>query len=529
MSTMERFREILGKIAQYGFNDFLEESRWRRHPVGTKGGLRAKNFRLLLQDLGPAAIKLGQILSTRPDLLPEEYIAELENLQDAVPPAPWCCIEGLLERELELDCFSEVDPVPLASASLAQVHAARLRSGEEVVLKVQYPDVAERIEKDLPVLHRLAEFFAQHSRYADVFDFPGIVRQLDTSLHRELDLDFERSAMERIGATTDPCGRILIPKVVPALCTQRVLTMERVRGRKIDHPPRGGSELATAFLLHVLQQVVREGFFHADPHPGNFLITPDGKLAMLDFGMIGNLDFQMRRSATLLLLALVNQQGARVAEELVRMGEPTPEFELVPFRRAISDTLAHYQFFYGPAPNIGEMMITLIRQSTAWHLKSPAEFTLLAKTLIQVDAVSRMLDPEIRPAEIIAAPLQQAVFGQLWETFSPTVLGPSLLDASELILNASRRFNVITERLISEDKVRLQFEHVGLEKLFSLLGATINHLAVAVLAASLFFFSASLLQARLEMPWLLIAIIAVVVAVFLTFLVFLAVSRRRDF
>ncbi|MGE5708241.1 MAG: ABC1 kinase family protein [Bacteroidota bacterium] len=529
MSTMERFREILGKIAHYGFNDFLEESRWRRHPVGTMGGLRAKNFRLLLEDLGPAAIKLGQILSTRPDLLPMEYIEELENLQDAVPPAPWGRIERVLEHELDLNCFSEIDHHPLASASLAQVHAARLRSGEEVVLKVQYPDVAERIEKDLPVMHRLAEFFSQHSRFADVFDFPGIVRQLDTSLHRELDLDFERSAMERIAATTDPCGNIVIPKVVPALCTKRVLTMERVHGRKIDCPPPGGNALASAFLLHVLHQVVDEGFFHADPHPGNFLITPDGKLAMLDFGMIGNLDFQMRRSATLLLLGLVNQQGASVAEELVRMGEPTSEFELAPFRRAISDTLAHYQFFYGPAPNIGEMMITLIQQSTAWHLKSPAELTLLSKTLIQVDSVSRMLDPDIRPAEIIAAPLQQAIFHQLWETFTPTVIGPSLLDASELLLNASRRFNVITERLISEDKVRIQFEHVGLEKLVFLLGGTINHLAIAVIAASLFFFAASLLQARLGMPWLLIAIVAVVVAVFLTFLVFLAVSRRREF
>ncbi|HEY9765966.1 MAG TPA: AarF/UbiB family protein, partial [Chroococcales cyanobacterium] len=523
----------LAKIAHYGFTDLLEGSKARKREGATErpDTLRARNFRLLLQDLGPTTIKLGQILSTRSDLLPPAYIEELQNLQDSVPFAPFEEIEKTIELELGAPLsrlFASIEHQPLAAASLAQVHAARLKSGEEVVVKVLYPGVSERIEKDLPVLRMLADFLAHHSRYAAVFDFPGITDQLESTLHRELDLEFERNAMERIRQSFH-CERIVIPRAFPRYSTRHLLTMQRIFGKRVSLSPPGGEELAAELLIHTFHQVVEAGFFHADPHPGNFLITREGKLAILDFGMIGTLDFRMRREVILLLMALVNQQGDRVAEELVRMGEPRKDFELAPFRREVAATLGQYQFLHGPGPKIGEMMVALIRKSASWHLKSPPEFILLSKTLLQLESMARELDPEVRPAEIVAPHLEGALKDLLRENLSAGVLWPLLSDFTELVLNSSRRLNLIGERLISEDKVRFQFEHIGLDKLVSKLVGAGNRLAVAVVAAALLLFSSNLLQARLGTLWVAIAAAAFILALFLVFYIFLAVARGKEF
>lgn len=533
MSSFERFREILSQVAHYGFADLLEEAKLakpgkQRKVIEPPDKLRARNLRLLLQELGPTTIKLGQLLSTRPDLLGPDYIRELENLQDEGPKLPYSAIRQVIFEEIgppEL-IFEEIAHHPIAAASLAQVHYARLRCGQEVALKVQRPGVAEQVAQDLPVLYRLASVLARYSSYAEVFDFEGIIAQLERSIRRELDFCFELASMERIRLQLRCFKHLLIPRTYSEYSNRRLLTMQYIRGSKVTEGMCYPS-LAIEILQSYAQQVALDGYYHADPHPGNVLITENGCLALLDFGMIGVVDARTRRGIAQMLLAVVNQDGARVAEELQRLGEPTQEFELANFQREISTLLENYQFSYGHAPNIGELMVEMIRKSTIWHLKAPPEFTMLSKSLMQVDDLARKLDPKIDPSKVIGPQLEQAIWQSLQEEFEwPKVLS-SITDTVELLTNTSRRLNILGERLISEDKIRFQFEHIGLDGLYTQLGRVGNRLSVAIIIAALLLFSGSLIQQ--PPPYNYIAAAAGIFGLFLTLFVFVTVSNNKEF
>lgn len=533
MSSFERFREILSQVAHYGFADLLEEAnlakpRKQRKVIEPPDKLRAHNLRLLLQELGPTTIKLGQLLSTRPDLLGPDYIRELENLQDEGPHLPYSAIRQVISEELgpPEQIFTAISHHPLASASLAQVHYACLKCGEEVAIKVQRPGVAEQVAQDLPVLYRLASLLTRYSTYAQVFDFEGIIVQLERSLRRELDFCFELASMERIREELRDFEHLLIPQTYSEYSNRRVLTMEFIRGCKITegmHQPL----LATELLQSYAKQVAIDGYYHADPHPGNALITENGCLALLDFGMIGVVDARTRRGIARMLLAVVNQEGDRVAEELERLGEPTQEFELSKFRREISTLLENYQFSYGHAPNIGQLMVEMIRKSTVWHLKAPPEFTLLSKSLMQVDDLARKLDPKIDPTQVIGRQLEQAIWQSLQEEFAWPRMLSTVTDNVELLSNSARRLNLLGERLISEDKIRFQFEHIGLDNLYTQLGRVGNRLSVAIIIAALLLFSGSLIQQ--EPPYNYIALSAGILGLFLTLFVFVTVSKNKEF
>jgi len=288
----------------------------------------ALHLRLALEELGPTFVKLGQILSTRPDLLPPAYIAELSKLQDAVPPTAWDAVRALLEQELGrevVQVFAELDPMPIAAASLAQVYAAQLPDGENVIVKVQRPEITSLIETDLEILAALASA-AQRTPAGRVYDPVGIVDDFAFTLRNELDYRREGRNADRFRANFAGEEALYIPRVFWEYTTRRVLVLERIHGIKIDDIAALDTagydrhRVALRSARIIIKEVLEDGFFHADPHPGNFVVMPGEVIGAMDFGMVGHLGRQDRLNLVRLYIASIRLEAEQIAEQLIRMG-----------------------------------------------------------------------------------------------------------------------------------------------------------------------------------------------------------------
>ncbi|MFN2604205.1 MAG: ABC1 kinase family protein, partial [Gemmatimonadaceae bacterium] len=454
---LPRLAATVGLFTRYGLLDFAQGQgllalegidAGKDSPGGGATPEKAKEFRERLVELGPAYIKLGQVLSTRPDLMPPAYIKELEHLQDSVDPMPLDVVENVIESELGArigKLFGSFDPDPLGSASLGQVHAATLRDGRDVVIKVQRPNIREILADDIEFFRELATYLTEHTSAGDRVDMIGIVQQVERALRDELDYRVEARNAATFRRTLAVFPHILIPRVVDAYTTHTVLTTERVRGVKINEIPRISridhdfSELAEEFAHAYLYQIAVAGHFHADPHPGNIFVvlrseenpmtpadakaadrrleereaqTPllktealarreakrpadpeEPKLAMVDFGMTSHLTKSMRDSIVRLLLAMADSDGDEVAEQLIKMGDPVEDFQRNAFVKDISAVIAQYADQTVSDTPTGLVLYEVISISYRSGLRLPAELTLLAKALFNLDAVTRALDP----------------------------------------------------------------------------------------------------------------------------------------
>ncbi|MEP6550923.1 MAG: AarF/UbiB family protein, partial [Gemmatimonadales bacterium] len=404
---------------------------------------KARAFRERLVELGPAYIKLGQVLSTRPDLIPKPYIDELEHLQDDVPPMDIEQVEKTIEEELHArisKLFASFDPEPLGSASLGQVHAAELRDGRSVVVKVQRPKLREQLAEDIEYFRDLATFMTEHTSAGARIDLIGVVQQVERALIDELDYRTEARNAAVFRKTLATFPHILIPRVIDAYTTHKVLTSERIRGVKIDSiPPIARieydfTELAEEFAHAYLHQITDSGHFHADPHPGNvFIVLPgrenpktpaeameddrrqvvrkgatalveseneakaaavaaaprdDPKLALIDFGMTAHLTGTMRDHVVRLLLAMAENNGDGAAETLMEMGEVPDEFNRSAYTRDVSALVAKQANQTVEDTPAGVILYEMITIAFRERLKLPAELTLLAKALFNLDAVA---------------------------------------------------------------------------------------------------------------------------------------------
>lgn len=366
---------------------------------------RPEHLRLALEDLGPTFIKLGQIVSTRGDLLPPDYQAELARLQDQAPPEPWPVVARVLRVELGsqgIDAFADLDPIPIAAASIGQAHAAVLRDGTEVIVKVRRPGVVERITDDLAVIEGLAAIVARRIDRPGHYDINGLVYQFGDTLRAELDYRAEAANARRFAANfaTDPMIRI--PEVFGSLSTARVLTLERLRGARVDDLDAldaAGIDrhaLAVRAATLALQMVYRDGFFHADPHPGNFFIAADGTIGLIDFGMVGTLDENARQSLVRALVALAAGDGDGLVDAFVDLGFAAAEAD----RAALRDDLAALVHDQLDQP-LGEISLAgLLRQAFGvvrhHRLVLPANLALLAKTIAMNEGIGAQLDPGFR-------------------------------------------------------------------------------------------------------------------------------------
>jgi len=359
-----------------------------------------------LEAMGPTYVKLGQVLASRPDLLPEAYTKSLARLQDDVKPFPFEEVRVIVEEELGVrlsKAFTTFNPEPIAAASLGQVHAATLRDGTEVVVKVQRPGVAKQVAEEFEVLTQIAQFLDSHTEVGRRHRLREMLEEFRTSIKEELDYEREAENLVAVGENLADFELIVVPQPIPDYCTGRVLTMERVHGTKITKLSAyarldiDGEALIDELFHAYLKQVLVDGLFHADPHPGNVFITEEGRIALLDLGMVGRTSPDMQENLLKVLIAVSNGRSEQAADVIIQISERGETWDAVRFKRRMGQMVAAQQGRGLKYINVGQTLLDVTAMAADCGLFVPSELTLLAKTLLQLDEIGRILDPEFDP------------------------------------------------------------------------------------------------------------------------------------
>ncbi len=506
-----RYREVVEILARHGFGWLLAQlgiGRWGPFPWRLlqhwqpPPRTQAAHLRRALEELGATYVKLGQILSTRSDLLPPEYVAELSRLQDAVPPEPVAAIEAEIARELgspPSELFAEFDPEPIGSASIGQVHAARLKTGDRVVVKVQRPGVGALVEEDLAILADLARLAAGRTIWGRIYDIPALVEEFATTLRGELDYVREGQNADRFRHDFEGNPHLRIPTIYWDYTTRRILTMELIEGIKISDLPaleRAGVDreaLARRASRIVLEMILEHGFFHADPHPGNFVIMEGEVIGLLDYGMVGHLDETTREDLLYLLLAISGKDLERAVDQLSALGVTGTTVQLERLRHDLGRLLSLYWGVPLREIDIARVLEQSMDVVRRHRLQMPTNLALLTKAMAMDEALARALDPEFSAAEVLRPYVQRLV----WERYLPQHwrerLAPTLLDLSRLAVTLPRR----TERLLTRAErgnLSINMHLQDTEHVLDVLNGMANRLILGMLASSFAVALALLLQ-----------------------------------
>jgi ubiquinone biosynthesis protein len=512
----ERTRRALyvGRVARRsGIRRVLAEIGVRGRRDATRESARA--FRAALEELGTTFIKLGQLLSSRPDLLPDVYIEELAHLVDEVAPVPFVDIQAVVLADLGDDVFTRIDPEPLAAASIAQTHRALLTSGREVVLKVRRPGVVEQVELDLSVLRSTARLLAGHSETAQLLQVEALADELETHLRAELDFVEEAYNTELISRLVEHYERIFVPQVIRPYVTERVLVLEYVDGQKVDAghalPPEVAHELAREFFSAYVHQVVVEGVYHADPHSGNILLTPDGRLALLDFGLLGRLDDDTRRGLSLLLLAIAQNRADDVADLIIALSLTSVNSDQPAFVHDVRRKLP--RFHWRPLSGIraGESLADLQRIALDHQIALPTSFALVGKTLAQADAVARVLDPELDPIALLEEEAIEVMLVEAERRLEPNRFFAYLYTQLDPLTRMPRRIGHVLNEL-EQGSLKVGIVPTGLGELEHNLRSLANRVGAAIIVAALLLASSIIVRVH-RFEWVGIAGFALAVVI----------------
>lgn len=406
---------------RYGFGHVLERMRLRRDlkvPTGHAAAelLNASFYRriaLMLEALGPTFIKFGQIMSTRPDLIPTELVRELETLQDRVAPLPYSEVRAQIQSQLKQlpeALFASFDETPLASASIAQVHRAVLKTGEQVVVKVQRPGIRRKIDSDINILYFLAKQAQDIVPEVRLFDLLGMISEFEQSIQRETSFVIEAQNIERFrknfGITDLPLApkpKVYIPRVYKEFSTEQVLTMEFIEGRKITQLIGSGADLAPlarSFLDAAFQMLYVDGFFHGDAHPGNVFVTNDGQVALIDFGMVGRLSQEMREKVIDIIFGLLREDMASVARTFYELGMPEGRVDYQAFEADCIETLEQ-EVVGRPLQEIqiGTLFRKICEGAIKYRIRMPADFTMMFKAMVTAEGMAKMIAPNVNVIE----------------------------------------------------------------------------------------------------------------------------------
>ncbi len=489
---LNRSRQIAGALLTHGWG-FLRNNDEAVGSVNSRPtAARPVHLRLALEELGTTFIKLGQILSTRADLLPPEYLAELTKLQDSTPPVPFEAIRETLVAELGQPIekvFAQFDSHPLAAASIGQAHAARLPDGTEVVVKIRRPGVVESVNEDLEILKELAATASRHLEFADQYDLPGLVEEFSETLRAELDYIREGHSAERFAENFSGEPGIHVPRVFWETTTSRVLTLERIRGIKIndleslDQQGTDRRWLAQYAANVVLKMVCEDGFFHADPHPGNFFIEQNGVIGLIDFGMVGALDERTQDLLADLLNAINHKDADRLVDVFLDLGVTQKRIDRALVRRDIERLLSTY---WGLP--IGELKVTALLNDVfvvmrRHHLHLPSNLALLLKTLIMIEGLGVNLDPDFQLTKSLTASTERLVLRQ----FSPVRwvrnLGRASLDFAKLGVEMPQQLRRIVNAA-EDGNLQIGMRPEGFDPVIDRLERIANRIVLGVIAAA---------------------------------------------
>ena len=461
---------------------------------------RAQEFRRGLEELGTTFIKLGQLLSSRPDLLPDVYIEELGRLVDAVPPVPFEELRPIIDADVGPDVFTRIDEEPLAAASIAQIHAALLKDGREVVVKVRRPGVAEQVAVDLDLLRSTANLAEGKSETARLLQLRALADELNAHLNGELNLVEEANNTEVIARlVADQSDSLVVPQVIRPWVTERVLVLERIHGTSVGPQhglsPERAAELARTFFRAYVRQVTIEGIYHADPHRGNVLLTTDGRLALLDFGLLGRLDDDTRRNLALLLIAVAQNRADDVADVLLDLSLTTLGSDQAGFVHDLRRKLPRYHWRPLSGIATGDALADLQRLAVTHGIRLPTSFSLVGKTLAQADSIARTLDPELDPVAMLEDESLQVLLVEAERRLVPNQLFGTVYTQLEPLTKLPRRFGQLLNRL-EEGTLKVGVAPADLGDLERVLRSVANRLGAALIVVGLLISSA--LMARVN-------------------------------
>jgi predicted unusual protein kinase regulating ubiquinone biosynthesis (AarF/ABC1/UbiB family) len=479
-TLIRRSAHIASVMTRHGLSDFFgKEAEASGNTEAVRE--RARKFRDALQDLGPTFSKLGQILSTRPDLLPPAFIEELATLQQNVTPLTEEEVVGVIEEELGVpweDAFESIDPTPMAAGTIAQVHRAVLEDGDRVVVKVQRPRAEEEISTDLELLKVFAEATEHRSDFRRMIDVPAIVEHLSEGLRRELDFRGEASNIERMGTILEPFSRLAVPKVYEMFTTPRLLVMEEIQGVAVKEAPQGEArkEAARQMLESYYRQVLSEGFFHADPHPGNMRWWND-KIYFLDFGMVGELDAGLRDALLLLVMALWQEDTQFAAEAILALASDNEGGVKEQFVNDLGVIMDKHRHLSLKEIELGPLLTELTAVAMKHDVRLPASLALTAKALAQMQLAAAELDPTLDPFAVAGQFMLRHILGKVRDRVAP---GKLLYELSKVQTRMGRMFLALENLMGAAKGGRLQVQFRGTERLEDSIRSVGRRLALAL-------------------------------------------------
>lgn len=511
--SIRRYLNIVRVLSTYGFDHVLEmlglsdmvarSKRMLHHDKADIARLTAaERMRLALEELGPTFIKLGQLLSTRPDILPTAFVHEFEKLQDNVPVFSFVELKAQVERELggsTESFYAEIDPVSLAAASIAQVHRARLIAGENVVIKVRRPGVVSLVESDISGLMGLAHLAERHMSGSEIYDPVGVVREFARSIRREMDFTREGHTIEKFRDNFKGTQWMYFPQVYWPHTSHGVLTLEYVEGIKVsdleslDQAGMDRKLIARRGADAFLEMVLNHGFFHGDPHPGNVLILPGNIICLLDYGIVGRLDVELKTFLTDILFAIVNRDMDEVISLLLFAGDISDSLNVRALKRDLSNFIDSYYEIPLQEIEVGRMLMEFIEIITLYNIRIQPDLMLLTKSLIIIEGMGRNLDPDFNMVEHLRPFMEKA----LRHKFSPRRISRDinsiLLSYVGLARNLPRDLKEIINR-INRNKFKIDLEHRGLDKFTTDFDRSINRLSSSMILSALIIGSSIIMQ-----------------------------------
>ena len=504
---LNRYRQIGWLLMKYGRSDLakqsgLEETLEAEQRVTPKEAAKAEELANDLEKLGPTFVKLGQLLSTRVELMPRAYIEALTRLQDKVEAFSFDEVDQIVSSELGVKIskgFSQFDREPTASASLGQVHVARLRDGRRVAVKVQRPAIREAVVNDLDALDELAEFLDTHTDFGKRYQFCQMLEQFRKSLMRELDYRQEAQNLQVFHQQLAKYPHLVVPLPIDDYCTSRVLTMEYVSGKKITamsplaRMDFDGAALAEEVFQAYLEQILVNGLFHADPHPGNVFLTEDYRIALIDLGMVGRLTPRLQEDLLQLLLAIAEGRGEQASDIAIKIGDITDTFDDKRFRRKISEIVVAQTSATVAQMEVGRLVLEVTQISAESGIRVPPELAMLGKTLLNLDQVGRTLAPEFDPNASIRRNAAQILEQRLLKSLSPGNLFSGVLELKDLLQRLPARLNTFFDAL-ARNEFKISVDAIDEHKLMVGFQKVANRITVGLIVASLIIGAAMLMR-----------------------------------